>query len=162
MQLSKDFSFSELTKTDSTDLQARNRAEAVLSYFKLRRVARELLQPIRDGIGQPITISSGYRGKTLNELVRGSATSQHCKGEAVDFWVRGYDSRAGQLQVMRWVQENGIKFGQLLIERGCIHISLPRGVNDGEVAEYVVATKAKTPLDLASMDIKPIIKGALA
>lgn len=162
MQLSKNFSFSELTQTDSAELQTRNRAEAALSFFKLRRVARELLQPIRDGIKRKVTVTSAFRGRTLNTKVGGSENSQHCSGAAADIVVEGFEDRDGQLRVMKWIQDSGMKFGQLLIERGCIHISLPRGWNDGEVAEYVVDGKIKTPLDLAAMDIKPIEKEVTA
>lgn len=44
-----------------------------------------VLQPLRDELGTPVTITSGYRSPQLNSLVGGSKTCQHMRGEAVDF-----------------------------------------------------------------------------
>jgi len=148
-RLSKSFTFEELTSTSRADLLEANRAEARGHLKALRAVATDLLQPIRDHFG-PLVVSSGYRGKALNAAVGGSATSQHCAGEAADFNVVGKTDEAGQLEVMRWVvKESGIRFRQLLLERGCIHISLPHmDAQDGEVARYDVPTKTKVRLTL--------------
>lgn len=147
MKLSDHFTFEELTATGQADLQQINRDEAHKVAGDLTRVARELLEPVRVGMALPITVNSGYRGKTLNDRVGGSATSQHCLGQAADFNVQGYEDRKGQLAVVRWMVEyfegKNYKWGQLLLERGCIHISL--GVKC-EIAEYDVPTKTKRPI----------------
>lgn len=158
MKLSKNFSFEELTRTSRADLQAQNRVEAALCIWSLRKVARELLQPIRDGLGRKITVTSGYRGKTLNESIGGAKASQHCFGQAVDFQVEGLNDRDGQLKVIKWTLDQGIPFGQLLLERGCIHISLPRPWTGPEVAEYEVKTKSRRPLDLSDVDLSGLVK----
>lgn len=140
MQLSKHFTFKELTATDqmvdsngdglatNAEMLALNQQEAMQYLETLRRVANELLEPVRVGLGMPMTITSGYRGKTLNAMVKGSPTSQHCLGQAADFKTKGHDDRAGRIAVVRWMMEDfncrGYRFGQLLLERGCIHISL--------------------------------------
>lgn len=158
-KLSEYFTFEELTgtgqaldtngdkiPTNKEALEA-NRKEAKIFEKSLARVAQELLDPIRENFDLSITINSGFRGRTLNEAVGGSSTSQHCLGEAADFNVRGYESRAGQIDIIRWILKSGIKFRQLLLERGCIHISLPHGDHkDGEVAEYNVKTKTKSQI----------------
>jgi hypothetical protein len=147
MQLTEHFSFDELTVTDHTDLQADNRKEAEAYAANLTAVAKNLLEPVRVGMGKPIIINSGFRGKTLNQRVGGSATSQHCLGQAADFNVKGYADRAGQIAVLGWMIEDfkkrGYKWGQLLLERGCIHASLGAKC---EVAEYDVPTKTKKPI----------------
>jgi zinc D-Ala-D-Ala carboxypeptidase len=158
LKLSKDFSFEELTKTSRADLQTRNRVEAALCIWSLRKVAQELLQPIREGLDRRITITSGYRGKTLNEAIGGAKASQHCFGQAADFQVEGLEDREGQLKVVKWVLDQGIPFGQLLLERGCIHISLPRAWAMPEVAEYEVKTKSRRPLDLSLVDLSGLVK----
>lgn len=149
MRLSKNFDLEELTTTTHTGLKIRNFTESKQFLRALQAVAKDLLQPIRDHFG-PIQVTSGFRGKSLNELVGGSATSQHCVGEAADFIVNGLGHEAGQLEVMKWiVRDSGIVYRQLLIERGCLHISLPHmDGRDGEVARYDVPTKTKVPLDL--------------
>lgn len=50
----------------------------------LRILAKEILQPIRDCVGQPIIITSGYRCDKLNELVGGVKNSYHRTGQAAD------------------------------------------------------------------------------
>lgn len=50
----------------------------------LRYLARHTLEPLRVGIDAPLLITSGYRCPLVNKLVGGSATSQHCRGEAAD------------------------------------------------------------------------------
>lgn len=149
VRLSKSFTLDELTTTQLAQHLEANRYEALNHLPALKAVATDLLQPIRDHFG-PVRVTSGYRGKALNAAVGGSASSQHCKGEAADFNVDGYEDEAGQLKVMRWVvKESGIKFRQLLLERGCIHISLPHmAAGDGEVARYDVPTKTKVRLEL--------------
>src|SRR3990167_5704421 len=154
-QLSAHFTFDELTGTSQAvdvngdklatveEMLEQNRKEAEDFRPFLKRVAVELLEPIRSGLGKPITINSGFRGFTLNEKVGGALSSQHCLGEAADFNVEGYEDRVGQIAVIEWVIESAIPFGQLLLERGCIHISLGE---KREVFEYDVRLKTKTPI----------------
>lgn len=49
----------------------------------------ETLQRIRDYVGVPVTINSGYRCATHNANVGGASNSQHLLGTAADFTVRG-------------------------------------------------------------------------
>ncbi len=144
-QLSEHFNFDELTDSkDNPDLVKTNREEALKYEDSLKKVANELLEPIRKNYNVSIRVNSGFRGKTLNQKVGGSLTSQHCLGEAADFNVKGYETREKQIDVVKWIRDNfnksGYKWGQLLLERGCIHLSLGTKC---EIAEYDVPTKTK-------------------
>ena len=44
----------------------------------------ECLDKMREDYGLPLYITSGYRCKELNNKLKGSKTSQHMKGQAVD------------------------------------------------------------------------------
>lgn len=44
----------------------------------------ECLDQIREEYGLPLSVSSGYRCKELNNKLNGSKTSQHMKGQAAD------------------------------------------------------------------------------
>ena len=44
----------------------------------------EFLNPLREAWGSPIIITSGYRSLELNKILRGSSTSAHVAGWAVD------------------------------------------------------------------------------
>ena len=73
--------------------------------------------------GHPISISSGYRCKALNALVRGSETSHHMRARAVDFTCPGYGT---PLQICKHLEDSGIKFEQLIHEFGrWVHLSVP-------------------------------------
>lgn len=52
----------------------------------------ENLQAVRDFLGKPVGVSSWYRPTTINRQAKGSKTSQHLHGEAVDFYVRALDA----------------------------------------------------------------------
>ena len=68
-----------------------------LSEFQCRccgavRVDPELvrkLQQLRDRIGKPIAITSGYRCPAHNRAVGGATQSQHLTGKAADITVKG-------------------------------------------------------------------------
>ena len=46
------------------------------------------LEPLREELGSPLIITSGYRSKAVNDLItHHSSTSQHMKGQAADFYV---------------------------------------------------------------------------
>ena len=46
------------------------------------------LEPLREELGSPLIITSGYRSKAVNDLItHHSSTSQHMKGQAADFHV---------------------------------------------------------------------------
>jgi uncharacterized protein YcbK (DUF882 family) len=48
------------------------------------------LQVLRDALGAPITIISGWRSQAHNDAVDGAKKSQHLTGLAADFIVKGH------------------------------------------------------------------------
>lgn len=112
-QLSRHFTFGELTRTSHGDLLEKNREEAQAVVPKLRELCVNLLEPVRLKFG-PVKVHSGYRGQAVNTAVGSkSSTSQHTKGEAVDFSVPGHRLE----DVFTWiVKQSGIQFGQAILE----------------------------------------------
>ena len=51
----------------------------------IRALVENVLQPIRDAVAEPVSISSGYRSPEVNRLAGGSATSHHKSGKAKDY-----------------------------------------------------------------------------
>ncbi len=47
------------------------------------------LQQLRDRVGKPVVITSGYRTPAYNKTVGGAAQSQHLYGKAADIIVEG-------------------------------------------------------------------------
>lgn len=52
--------------------------------ISLNKIATEYLDPIRESWGSPLIVSSGYRTEQLNAKLKGSKTSSHKEGKAVD------------------------------------------------------------------------------
>lgn len=109
----------------------------------LRSLAVNILQPIREAYGKPITINSAYRSAALNRRVKGSKTSQHLTGEAADISVKGSKAELFRL-ILKMVTEGKLQVGQLIWEYGSkeeprwIHVSLPRsnGKPNNQVIYY--------------------------
>lgn len=77
----KHFTLKELTRT-STGLANTPSSEVIK---RLETLVEKVLDPLREEYGAPIYVNSGYRSPEVNRKVGGARTSQHLKGEAVDF-----------------------------------------------------------------------------
>lgn len=116
-QLSPNFSLEELTTTQHREL-GNTPSPGVLA--NLTKTA-ERMEDVRVVLNrQPIHVSSGYRSKAVNKAVGGSPTSDHMTGHAVDFVCPKFGSN---YHVARAIQDSGIKFDQLILEYGWVHIS---------------------------------------
>ena len=60
-----------------------------------RWVTSEVLQPLRDHVGKPLIVNSGYRTVALNNYLKGAKNSYHIYGCAADLrmdnWEMAYD-----------------------------------------------------------------------
>jgi len=57
----------------------------------LQKLCVLVLQPLRDTIGAPVYINSGYRSKRLNARVGGVPNSRHLQGKAADIHCDNLD-----------------------------------------------------------------------
>jgi len=80
MQLSANFALREFVRT-STGLPNQPGTEAIEN---LQWLCTTVLQPLRDHLGKPVHITSGYRSREVNAKVGGSKSSAHMRGLAVD------------------------------------------------------------------------------
>lgn len=123
MKLSENFSLSEFTKSATADREGINNTPSAEEVANLRALTVNVLQPLRDAIGKPIRITSGFRSQRLNAAINGSERSQHVKGEAADFVVDGMSSA----NVADLVEELGLPYDQLIVyapsRGGHVHVS---------------------------------------
>lgn len=84
------------------------------SLYKMKIVAEECFEPIRKWYGKPIKVNSFFRCKELNKAVKGSQTSQHVTGEAIDIDA---GSREENKKIYEWAKAN-LVFDQLIFEYG--------------------------------------------
>ena len=128
MKLSEHFTIDELTNTSHKDLILVNKTRASGYEKVLKDLCTKILEPLRALINKPIIINSGFRSKELNDRVKGSATSQHCFGEAVDIRVNGL--KADELfEIIKNNQQIfGDNLGQCILEKvgssEWIHLSI--------------------------------------
>lgn len=90
----------------------------------LRRTAT-MLEEIRQILGCPIIVSSGYRCQALNKAVKGSKNSAHMVGLAADFTAPGFGN---PFQVAKKIAAWGVEYDQLIHEFGTwVHVGLGDG-----------------------------------
>ena len=131
MKLTKNFSLEEMYRSDTArrcGIDNKPQTEEVVE--NLRALCLEVLQPLRDHLGRPVVVSSGYRCKDLNKKVGGVENSQHLKGEAADIKVR---DREELIDVMRYIMDE-TDFDQLIREKSgsteWVHVSHKRNGNN--------------------------------
>lgn len=114
--ISKHLSLKEVTKsTTAIRLDVDNNpTEQHLDNLKL--IAEKVFEPIREHFAKPIGISSGYRSEALNKAVKGSKTSHHCKGMALDIDADIFGDLTNK-EIFIYIKEN-LKFTQLIWEFG--------------------------------------------
>jgi hypothetical protein len=89
MNLSKSFTLNELTKSQEATRLGIDNTPNEEHILNLKLLCENVLQPIRDYYGMPVSVSSGYRSAKLCEAIGSSSTSQHTKGQAADFEIFG-------------------------------------------------------------------------
>ena len=89
MQLSKNLSLLEMTNSQTAKRLGISNQPTEVHLVSMKLLAENIFQPIRKHFAKPIWISSGYRSEALNKTIKGSKTSQHCKGEAMDIDMDG-------------------------------------------------------------------------
>ena len=140
MKLSKNFTYEELCHSGVAGRKGlRNRPktkeEERVVIEGLEAGCMEVLQPLRDYLGKPVVISSGYRSEEVNRMVGGVKGSQHLKGEAADIHVENTEHL---LKIMHFIMEE-TDFDQLIWEKNkagtqWVHVSYRRyGVNKHQV-----------------------------
>ncbi|MDX1982051.1 MAG: D-Ala-D-Ala carboxypeptidase family metallohydrolase [Bryobacteraceae bacterium] len=93
--------------------------------IKNLRITVATLEEIRDLLGVPVLVSSGYRSPALNKAVKGSKTSAHMQGLAADFTAPGFGT---VFQVARKIAASGISYDQLIYEfDSWVHVGLRVG-----------------------------------
>lgn len=119
----------------------------------LINLANNVFQPIREHFNKPIFVSSGYRSPELNKAIGGAhkiikgeyvATSQHCKGEAIDIDndAREYPTNAD----IFWYIYDHLEFDQMIWEFGddknpaWVHVSYK---SEGNRKQVLRASKSK-------------------
>ena len=133
--LSKNFSLAEFTRSQTAARHGiRNDLPPAL-LPDAQWFATNVLEKIRELVGRPVTITSGYRCPELNAKIGGSKASYHMRGWAADIVVDG----VSPYTLATAIEESDIKFDKLILEFGdWVHIQgRPPQRNEVLTASYV-------------------------
>ena len=141
MQLSKHFKLEEFEKSMTATRKGIENKAGSGEIKNLTDVCYNILEPVRAKFDKPIIITSGYRSEELCEAIGSKKTSQHAKGQAVDFEIAGVSN----LQVALWINNN-CDFDQLILEywkeedndpnSGWVHCSFAEGSNRKQILTF--------------------------
>lgn len=128
-QFTKNFSYDELIASSTAKRLGLDNTPSEEEKERLRQLAEEILQPIRDAWKSPIIVNSAYRSEAVNKAVGGVKNSQHRLGEAADITIGGKERNRKLFNfIYKLINQGKIKVGQLIDEYNYswIHVSLPR------------------------------------
>ena len=117
MKLSEHLDLSEVIRSESAKRNGISNMPIEAHIRNLKLLAENIFQPIRNNFRCPIHISSAYRSIELNRIIKGSLTSQHCTGEAIDIDMDGTPNGVTNKMVFDYIKNN-LEFDQLIWEFG--------------------------------------------
>ena len=89
----------------------------------IKKLAGEL-QILRNLLGEPIHINSGYRSPAYNKKVGGKPNSYHMKAMAADITVKSMRPKQLAAFIEKEIAKGTLKFGGLGIYPGFIHVDI--------------------------------------
>lgn len=87
LMLSEHFSLDEFVVSATAIAMGISNSPGPSELANLRFLCREVLEPARGIIGEPIHVTSGYRCEALNRAVGGVSQSYHVRGLAADLHI---------------------------------------------------------------------------
>ena len=133
MQLSENLTLRECTKSTTTSRLGINNTPDEWETENLRQIARYVFQPLRDGLGVPIYVSSGYRSLISTLRSAAQVVVSIFRGE-LSTWTQTF---TGALQTVRssstYVAASNLisSFGSLVMKTILIGFTLSY-VHDGD------------------------------
>lgn len=121
IQFTKNFSLFELVVTDHRGFDEEQYNPPTEIIENLRSLCVTILQPLRDALGTPIKVNSGYRCPALNKAIGGAKTSLHTLGKAADI----IDLTNGNEFLFNKIKALHLPFDQLIDELNFrwVHVS---------------------------------------
>jgi hypothetical protein len=123
--LSPHFTLAEMCESQTAEKHGIANIPSSEAVANMRRLCEGCLEPLREALGLPIIITSGYRTKALNNHILHSARkSQHVSGQAADFYVEGASRRELLIKAFRQIiLDEDIDYDQLILYPTFIHVS---------------------------------------
>tara|TARA_R110000868_G_scaffold800_1_gene5869 strand:- start:2720 stop:3184 length:465 start_codon:yes stop_codon:yes gene_type:complete len=153
MKISDHLSLAEVIRSETAKRSGVSNMPTEQHLKNFKALANNIFEKIRLHFGVPIYVSSGYRSKELNAIIKGaSSTSQHCKGQAIDIDMDGSLGGVTNKMVFDFIKDN-LVWDQMIWEHGTddnpdwVHVSyvvghnrknLLRAYREGNKTEYTL------------------------
>lgn len=128
-KISKHISYKEAVRSDYAKKHKIENEPNDEQLENMQLIAKEVFEPLREWVGCPIKVNSFFRSKELNTGIKGSKTSSHLKGQAIDITSMACkkENCKTNLEMFNWIKDN-LDFDQLIWEYGrknpvWIHVS---------------------------------------
>lgn len=82
------------------------------------------LQVLRDDIGEPLHVNSGYRTPTYNKKIGGASDSQHKKAKAGDITTKSFTPKQLAARIEKLIKDGKMKQGGIGIYPGFTHYDI--------------------------------------
>ena len=115
-KLTTNFKLSEFRCKDGTDVPT----ELIPNVQKL---ANEL-QKLRDELGLPIKINSGYRTKSYNKKIGGATNSMHVQAKAADIVVADITPTNLYKRIEKLIEEGKVNFKGVGVYDTFVHVDV--------------------------------------
>ena len=114
-KISKHITYAEAIHSNTAKRKGVDNTPSETQVEAMKTLAKNIFEPLRKYVGGPIKVNSFFRSVPLNEAIGGAASSQHCKGQAMDIDdVYGYKSNA---EMYNWIKDN-LNYDQMIWEFG--------------------------------------------
>ena len=126
MKISDHITYAEAIHSNTAKRKSIDNTPNEIQVLSMKLLADKVFEPLRKWVGGPIKVNSFFRSVALNESIGGAASSQHCKGQAID--IDDVYGRKTNAEMYKWIQEN-LDYDQMIWEFGTdtqpnwIHIS---------------------------------------
>lgn len=122
-KLTQNFTFFELANTSVSKFKEKNLTEAKKIMGRMYQLAG-FAERVREIIGHPLIINSGYRCVALNNALKGSLTSQHLLAEAIDIRTNAKTPN----EIFKILVASDLKYDQIILEKvgnaQWVHVSI--------------------------------------
>jgi hypothetical protein len=116
-KISEHLELSEVIRSEQAKRMGVSNMPTAEHIENFKKLAENVFEKIRSNFRVPIHISSGYRSIELNKAIKGSSSSQHCKGEAIDIDMDGSSNGVTNKMVFDYILKD-LDFDQLIWEYG--------------------------------------------
>ena len=115
MKISDHITYAEAIHSNTAKRKGIDNTPSEVQVLSMKLLAEKIFEPLRKWAGGPIKVNSFFRSVTLNEAIGGAASSQHCKGQAID--IDDVYGRKTNADMYHWIQMN-LDYDQMIWEFG--------------------------------------------